>query len=993
MNRRLLTSLLLIILVSRVALAQEVSVQNTNATTLKWSEIKTPNFNILFPKGFDTQAQRVANTLEFIREPEAASMGVKPRRISILLQNQTTVSNGFVTLAPRRSEFFTTPPQNYNFIGTNDWLSLLASHEYRHIVQYQRSIVGFNKFVYYVFGQQALSLVAFTAAPQWFWEGDAVATETAFTRSGRGRIPEFDLVFRTNLLEGRTFNYHKQYLRSYKHNIPDHYVLGYHMITHLRNTSGDANIWDKVVTRSWSVPFIPFGFSRAIKKKAGVNVTTLYKQMADSLRNSWQKEIDALQLTKFKTLNERPSKVYTDYLYPQPQEDGSIIALRTGIGEIATVVRMKDGAIERKFVVGPFNDSGLLSAVDGKAVWNEYRYDPRWRMRTYSIVKGYDFSVKKQRTVSKKSRYSSAAISPDGSRVVTVESDIDYKFRLVVLDYKSGRVLKTFDNPDNRKLLMPRWNHDGTAIVAIRLSDEGKTMSLFDYNSGAVTDVFNAGNENIGHPVVSPDGKYIFYNSPYSGIDNIYAFETATKKKYQVTNSRLGSYNPAISHDGDWIIYNEQARDGMDIVSAAFEPTLWKEISKVQTRDGNFYDNLVTQESHPDIIKDVPEKKYPVTKYNRFKSIINIHSWGPFFDTDITQADIGISSRNLLGTTIVNAGYLFDINERTGSYHGGISYQGLYPILDFNFLAGKRELKTGVGNRDVKFNWEETTVTGGVRLPFILTRSKYNTSLTLKNLVGLTQVSGLRNQVTDISNRLISSGSERIVPVNDTLRYIFGNQVGNGTLLFNQFTFSFSNFLKQSRRDFNPRWAQILDFEFYNTPYGGDFKGSLAAVRTALYFPGFFKHHSILVRGGYQVGTDGFQLNRYSFRNRVFRPRGFSYPQDSEFRSVSANYALPLWYPDINIGPVLNIQRLRANVFYDRGQAVGKSYFYTNAGSVYFSSADKLYDAVGAEFTVDVNVMRLLPQLDLGLRVSYLHPTTTGTKKPVVEFILGTLNL
>jgi len=103
------------------------------------------------------------------------------------------------------------PSQNYNFVGNNDWLTMLASHEYRHVVQFQRSLTGFNRFLYGVFGQQALAGLAFVAAPQWFWEGDAVATETAFTHSGRGRIPNFDLVFRMNLLEGRTFNYHKQY--------------------------------------------------------------------------------------------------------------------------------------------------------------------------------------------------------------------------------------------------------------------------------------------------------------------------------------------------------------------------------------------------------------------------------------------------------------------------------------------------------------------------------------------------------------------------------------------------------------------------------------------------------------------------------------------------------------------------------------------------------------------------------------------------------------
>ena len=230
-------------------LAQESVTQETNAPSVKWNQLNTPNFMILYPIGFDVQAQRVANTLETIREPESKTMSALPKKISIILQNQSSFSNGFVTLAPRRSEFYAMPSQNYNFIGTNDWLSLLATHEYRHIVQFQRSITGFNKFFYYLFGQQAVAGLSFAAAPQWFWEGDAVATETAFTPSGRGRIPYFDLVFRTNIMEGRTFNYHKQYLRSYKNNIPNHYVLGYNMVSYLRRKTGDPLIWEKIAVR------------------------------------------------------------------------------------------------------------------------------------------------------------------------------------------------------------------------------------------------------------------------------------------------------------------------------------------------------------------------------------------------------------------------------------------------------------------------------------------------------------------------------------------------------------------------------------------------------------------------------------------------------------------------------------------------------------------------------------------------------------------------
>src|SRR6218665_1056093 len=115
------------------------TVLENNPTFLKWNQVNTPHFRVLFPKGFELQAQRVANTLAHIHEPEARSMGKTPRKISVILQNQTSQSNGFVSYLPRRSEFYTMPVQDYNFLGTNDWLDLLASHEYRHVVQYRQA--------------------------------------------------------------------------------------------------------------------------------------------------------------------------------------------------------------------------------------------------------------------------------------------------------------------------------------------------------------------------------------------------------------------------------------------------------------------------------------------------------------------------------------------------------------------------------------------------------------------------------------------------------------------------------------------------------------------------------------------------------------------------------------------------------------------------------------------------------------------------------------
>ena len=974
------------------AFGQESSTNQTNPPSLKWKQINTPNFRIMYPQGFDQQAQRVANTLEHIREPEAASMGVKPKKISVLLQNQSSISNGFVSLAPRRSEFFTMPAQDYNFTGNNDWLDLLASHEYRHMVQFQQSITGFNKLVYFVFGQTALAGMAFVEAPQWFWEGDAVATETAFTHSGRGRIPNFDILFRTNFLEGRTFNYHKQYMRSYKHNIPNHYVLGYHMVSYLRKKTGDPEVWNKIAKRSWNFPF-PFRFSNSIKKETGLDVVHLYKEMATDLKNKWTSELEGLEFTPFEKINPRTTTAYTDYQFPQPLEDGSVVAMKSGIGDIERLVILADGQEKSKFVQGPVNESGQLSTAKMRVVWNEYRYDPRWLMKTYSMILGYDFATGRKQIISTHSRYSSAVLSPDGKKVATVESGTDYKIKLVILDYDNDKVLKEFGSPDNQLISMPRWSPDGKSIVALRLTPIGKAVVKYDYETGQSVELIPATEENIGHPVLF--GDYLFYNSPYTGIDNIYALHLKTKKKFQVTSSKYGSYNPSVSPDGKTLYYNEQSRNGMDVVKTELDPYYWKPIENVNQQGVGYFQHLVEQEGRPNLLDSVPQRTFTTSKYGKLKGLVNVHSWGPYTNPELSYLDIGISSKNLLSTTTMDVGYRYYSDEKTGSWRANVSYQAYYPIIDVELTTGKRNTNTSVLGRDVNFKWSEEGVSTGLRVPLTLTRSKYRTHFEIGNSVGITHVTDFKNEVSQ-GGSLIRSGTGRIVPATDSLYYVFTDKVSNGYLYSNRFAVSFSNNLKQSRRDFNPKFGQSLTFENYSTPFGGDFKGSLLVARGLFYFPGLFKHHSLFFRGGYQVKLISDDLDVYTFRNRLLKPRGYSYPSDTKFYSLSGNYQFPIWYPDITLGPILNIQRIKANLFCDYGEGEGKSYLYEkgnpNDPAAFFDS-QATYLSGGVEMTFDVNIMRFLPQIELGFRASYLTANKFAEKGWTFEFLLGNIPL
>lgn len=984
------TTLFLFTLIVQYGWAQVVL--ENNPGSLRWQQINTDHFKVVFPEGFDFQAQRMANTLETIRDAETRTLGSPPRRIAVILQNQSAISNGFVSILPRRSEFFTMPPQDYNFIGTNDWLNLLATHEYRHVVQYQHATRGFNKVFYYVFGNTTLAGFSQAAVPPWFWEGDAVATETALTPSGRGRIPNFGLIFRTNFLEGRTFNYHKQYLRSYKHNIPNHYVLGYYMVSYLRLKTQDPQVWSKITARSWNVPFIPFTFSNAIHKQTGLYVTDLYDEMAADLKRKWQAETDQLVLTSFEKSNHRESSAFTDYLYPQPIGEDSLVVMKRGIGDIEQFVVIDKNKEEYKiFTPGFINDAGMLSVAGDKIVWSEYGYDPRWGVRNYSQIKLYNMTSKNKKIIGgRRARLSGAALSPDGNTIVAIESNNNYNASIQLFDVTRGILLKTFPNPENVFYTMPRWSDDGKKIVVIKTDKNGKRISIIEVANGANEDILAVGQENVGHPFFFRN--YIFFNSPITGVDNIFAYDLQTKKRYQVTSSKYAAYNPAVSEDGQTIYYNEQTRDGQDVVKIPFDPSTWENFDPDTLKPAsNLFDHLVEQEGNPQLLDSVSQTKYPVTPYAKLKGIFNPYSWGAFVTNDLAQINVGIASRDILSTTSINAGYLYDLDEGTSSWSAGVSYQGLYPILDFNIRTGGRENDEKFDQYQADFSWRELTAEGGFRIPLQLTSSKYATQFEIGNAVGFTNTYDFRNRTTR-NGTLVYDGPARTIPAFDSLQFMYKDQLSNGDLIYNRFAFTFSNLLKRSRRDFLSRWGQTLSVDFYNTPYGGDFKAQLLAARSAFYFPGFLKHHFLYARVAYQEIFQGIESNTYIFRNTIAKPRGHSYPTDEKFVTFSVNYALPLWYPDIVVGPILNIQRVKANVFYDHGSGNGNNFYYKpNSPRVYVSETDDTYQSVGVETTFDFNVMRFLPKFELGLRTTYRFANQYNSSGVVFELVVGNI--
>jgi hypothetical protein len=1031
MTRLFLTALLLWLATGH-ALAQTLPILPQNPASLRWYELKTPHFNVLYPEGFADPAQRTARRLEQVYEPVSASLGRQPRRLSVLLQNQTTVSNGFVTVLPRRSEFFTTAPQDPFLAGTLNWLDLLAVHEFRHVVQYEKGLTGLSNVARILFGNSGLAF-ARIGLPDWFMEGDAVGAETGLTTGGRGRMPNFDLGLRANLLAGRRFSYQKAVGGSFVDNVPDHYPLGYFLTSYLKREFG-ASAFDGILQRYYNFFFYPFSFSNEVKGVTKLRVEGLYDRTMTDLTETWQQQQQALPLTDATIWPAKTEKVpggkavFTNYEYPQFLTDSTLVCLKSGLGDISqlvTLTRHRNGTFTEKrlFVQGFVNDPGMLSAGGGKVCWIEFGFDPRWGQRVYGDIRLLDVATGKLTRLTRHGRYTAAALSPDGSRVVAVQNDADHQTRLVVLDARPyqptsadpapavadtnrlriGSAKRTVSraasltrlpdatpvqpprelpNSGNRFYVQPRWM-DAETIVSVVLDNGQKSIELIDNQTGQTQTVLSPTPDNISH--AQPWGRWVLFNSPRSGIDNLFAVSLQTGQVRQVSSRPLAAYHAAVSpangeetgSDGtsERLAFHEFTADGFRLAEMPLDTSRWltpeapksalvRYFGPLSERDPGAAAGL--QAFQTDTL--APATPYPVSRYRRLAHALNIYGYGPLLSSSGQTLTVGLNSQDLLGTTQLSAGYAYNQSERTSRLYAALSYQGLYPVLDLNVERGNRNTAFYIDRAQPLDSlrstaWTYNQLSAGMRLPLNLTRSKYGQSLSLSAYYNYLQVNDYA-----LPQRLLT-------------------EVGPaGSLHFMTFGLSYAALLKQSRRDVAPSWGLTASLSFRNTPFGGTLQAQQTGLQGSVYLPGLLKHHSLRLRGAFQQQWGRVETQQpYLFSAAVFYPRGLPYIGYDQFTSASAEYRFPVADTHWSLGRVLYVQRIKSMLFADAVSGQVSFPTRTRTGQIVsIERASQSDQMLGADLTFVFNFLRLRTPFEAGVRGIY----NVRTGKPTFDLLV-----
>lgn len=927
---------------------------------IKWNRIETQHLQIVYPEGLDSVAQRTANLTNFVYAPVTKSLQTSPRKISFFLFNQSAVSNGYVTPIGPMMAWYTTPMQDVQRLGSEDWFQTLAVHEYRHVTQFEKMDKGTTRVAHILFGAYGGAALGLLSHPIWFAEGDAVATETALTNAGRGRLPSFAAPLRAAVLEGKPHNYDRVYLGSYKYHYPNHYTLGYYLQVYGRRQNGEL-FWSEVLDRvsKWSVS--PYRFSKTLKKKTGMKLTTFHNAAMGDLKIIWLRQEQGREFTPFTPLTASPisthrnhtssptqfgaggifvDTAYTSYTNALIMPYSSLFSVKSGVDCPTEFVLIKNGKEEKLFNRVP---AGNVTSSGNLLCWSEFISDKRYMERSYSDIYSYNIETKKIRRLTRKSKYFAPAISPDGTQIAAVEFTDMMHCSLKILDAQTGNVVQSHDAAPGEFFRTPSWESSGESLVFEISRGEQNVFARYTPASGARDTLYGPTQFAVNAPSV--EGRYLLFNSPATGLDAIHAVDLDTHKEYVVAQTRFGAQNAVLMPDGKSICYENYSSDGFSIVQSAYDPASWKALESVPAVPEDYFRPLVDQEQGRSIFDgELPDSTFAVKKYSPLKNIVNVHSWA--FIPSQEQSTLTLYSNDKLNQLSAYAGVTHNEIENRMSEFIGLSYMKYFPVITVEAIHGFRtDQITFVNYKGIEkteyYHWQEKTASLAVELPFNFSHGHYTRAISLK-------WAAKYKSVTDMDIR---------EQTRDKQYYYFENV--NGVIVPLQFSAGFINLQSQAERDLLPNWGQTLQLQTeYAVPGISDFGAKKISLVGKQYIPGILPSHGLYLQAGYEWQD---KMNKYyTPPSYMLFTRGYDNGFSDEWALARVGYLAPLMYPDVHIGGTLYFKRLYVEAFADYAYA-----FETIGGQNQFTS-------VGSEFTLDFIPFRwvVLP-LSIGLRTSY----------------------
>jgi hypothetical protein len=956
------TTLIGFIALSTAAILLSARPATAGDPDVAYKTIKTEHFDIHFEESLEYNAQLTASIAEelFADLTMLFQWKVK-KKILVLITDTTDSANGSAASRGRPViRMFANAPDLEGALSNYDhWIRALFLHELTHIIHL--NIHGkTSDVINSVFGDIYLPN---QMLPTFIIEGIAVLLETHKSSAGRIRSTRYNMFIRTAALEGtllslgQVSNTTRNYLRG-----SHAYIYGAMFMEYLYQRFGIEKIIE--FCHQYGNSVLPYGINRAFLDIYGYDILTLYRewieetiQQAKAAKEALSKEglTESTQLTFHGENKGRPIFDLDDQSVLIPVSNGM---QETGVFRIPLNGKSKP---EHLFLSAGHSDISM--GRNGRIYYNRGApYRQYYRFNDLFSVDRQGLSPKRI-TVGMRTR--SVGISNRGDRIAVVVNDRGTS-HLQLLDPNGHIVKPLVTSAPGDQVYAPAWSPDDRTVAAVIREDDLVRLTLIDVETGErryITD----DRFRDGSPTFDPTGRYLFFESPRSGIFNIYAYDLETDTTLRVTNVLTGAFLPAVSHDGKQLAFIKYRSEGydlhvmpLDLKKAVVVPPPERQPSKMP--------------------KIPPPADLPVTHYNPLPVMIPTH-WllNTSFDVDwnvtlqAVTAFVDITQQHHAGVDVT-----YDTENKVASGKIGYAYSGLGPSFHIGVTRSYTPRDEGYIFEGASQDWTQVTTRGSLSLGFPIRGVDNSHSLSLTYSV-------VHSRPREDIKLTIDPTAERPDVPESYFRAGFGLGWGYSDVVSSPLGIgphrgrSMSTSLSlnhpviggtQTLATFRYRWTEYLPMLLL------DYHTLVISLSGGIHLSDPPDQWSFSVGGYSEQNIVDTILNNTSAGSASLR----GYPPDafrgSRYHSLRLNYRFPIWFAELGYGTVpMFLKRIQGSVFSDN---VIISYSELNR--------DDWKSSVGVEVIVPFSVGY---HQFMSMRIGYARGLMEGGGNEVIFLISG----
>ena len=536
---------------------------------LRFRTIRTQHFDIHAHQGEEALARRLAIVAEAVRARLEPELGAPRGRVQVILVNQADIANGWATPFPYDAiEIAALAPEPDSLIGnTTDWLELVFTHEYTHIVHLDRTR-GVMRAVRGIFGRVPIAFPnVFT--PEWQVEGLATFEESRQT--GQGRVPAadfrsiVDVAARTGRFEPRDRANGGLVDWPSGHAA---YAYGAYFHQFLAQRYGPERIAQLADATAGRVPYFSQGaFARVFGKPL------------DTLWNEFRASRDSVVALESRTDVAATRLTHHGFQVGalRVAGDGTVYYALTDARRFPALMALSRGQAPRRIAWRHLGNA--TSVRDDWIVFDQVRAVRSVALHSDLYAAHRNGSGLRRLTAD--ARAADPDLSPDGRTIVcTIERD--GRHAVAALDFSPSsprREPRVVADEETSDYSSPRWSPDGRTIAASRRHAGAFELVTIDPTTGAVQSLLSLPGRRLMTPSWTPDGGTLLFamDEPDRGV-NVFALDVASRSVRRVTDSVTGARMPELSADGRALFYVGYSADGDDVFSVATDPGTWASV-------------------------------------------------------------------------------------------------------------------------------------------------------------------------------------------------------------------------------------------------------------------------------------------------------------------------------------------------------------------------------------------------------------------------------